>query len=294
MNLVMTLLIRNEADIIRQNLDYHRAQGVDRFLIMDHGSVDGTLDILRAYERKGMVEIFHQDDPGYYQSRWVSWMARRARTHWRADWVINNDADEFWWPLQGDLKTALASVPSGVDVLCAERHNYRPLGHCSESVLEAMFFREARSVNALGEPLQPKACHRGHHAVEVTQGNHHAHFPGSVCQEQGAPLEIFHFPVRSVSQIERKIRTGGRAYELSPGLSKGMGHAWRALYSELREQGLQSHFARQALTPDSAAAQLAAGELVRDTRLRDFMRGLRSEGRPELARRPIGLTAPKA
>lgn len=38
MKLVMTLLVRNEADVIETNLEYHLAQGVDFVIVTDHGS----------------------------------------------------------------------------------------------------------------------------------------------------------------------------------------------------------------------------------------------------------------
>ena len=49
MRLAMTLLVRDEADIIEANLRYHRAQGVDFFVVGDNGSEDGTLEILERY-----------------------------------------------------------------------------------------------------------------------------------------------------------------------------------------------------------------------------------------------------
>ena len=40
MKLVMTLLVRDEEDIVRENLDFHLAQGVDEVIVTDNGSED--------------------------------------------------------------------------------------------------------------------------------------------------------------------------------------------------------------------------------------------------------------
>ena len=43
MKVVMALKVRDEEDVIEHNLRYHRAQGVDFFIVTDNGSVDRTL-----------------------------------------------------------------------------------------------------------------------------------------------------------------------------------------------------------------------------------------------------------
>lgn len=53
--LVMTLLARDEADIVAANLDYHLAQGVDFVIATNHSSRDATAELLRGYERRGVL-----------------------------------------------------------------------------------------------------------------------------------------------------------------------------------------------------------------------------------------------
>ena len=94
----MTLLVRNEEDIIRENIKFHLSQGVGFFIVTDNRSVDGTADILKEYEAKGILRYIYEDSNQFDQHIWVTQMAVMAYTELGANWVINNDADEFWWP----------------------------------------------------------------------------------------------------------------------------------------------------------------------------------------------------
>ena len=57
MMLVLTLLCRDEADILESMLRFHLAQGVDRIIATDNGSVDGSLEILQRFERRGQLTL---------------------------------------------------------------------------------------------------------------------------------------------------------------------------------------------------------------------------------------------
>jgi len=271
MKILMTLLVRNELDIIGANLDYHLARGVDFFLVMDHMSTDGTLEVLEKYRRAGVVDVFPQTDPGYYQGEWVTAMARLAATRYGADWVINSDADEFWWPTGGDLKSALAEVPYEFSALAVARHNFRPVAGATEPCFSEMVYRDVVSTNSLGQPLPDKVCHRGSPDVVVSQGNHSAWMPNWDKTYKGDGIEILHFPVRSLRQIKNKITLGGRAYEVSDELPKGVGHTWRSLYDQFKRDGADGYFQATCLVPDRLSQEISQGRVVQDKRLHDFM-----------------------
>ena len=61
----MTLLARNEADIIDAHVAFHLNAGVDLILAIDNGSEDATTEILESYARDGHVELTRDGgDPG--------------------------------------------------------------------------------------------------------------------------------------------------------------------------------------------------------------------------------------
>jgi len=274
MKLVLTLLVRDEQDILRQFLEYHLNRGVDFIVATDNRSEDGTRDILHEYERQGTVHSIYEPDDTYAQALWVTRMARMAAERFGADWVINSDADEFWWPeREASLKDVLLEVPESTLALGVKRNNFPPRSETKAgSLFDSMTYREVRSVNSLGQPLSAKVCHRADPRVEIVQGNH-AFFIDDVLihGEETDEITIFHFPVRTLEQFTNKIVKGGRAYEHSQ-LPAEVGNTWRRLFKIYREEGsLQKYFEEQVPRGEALTSALARGELVEDRRLLEFL-----------------------
>ena len=112
MKLVMTLLARDEADIVESWLAFHLNAGVDFVVATDNRSVDGTTEVLERYAREGHLHLIRESGEDLRQNEWVTRMARLAATDFAADWVINSDADEFWWPRGASLRDVLDAVPA--------------------------------------------------------------------------------------------------------------------------------------------------------------------------------------
>jgi glycosyltransferase involved in cell wall biosynthesis len=269
MKLVMTLLVRDEEDIVADNLDFHLAQGVDEVIVTDNGSVDGTLEILRAYEARGLVRIIVEPTDDYSQGRWVTRMARMAATEHKADWVINNDADEFWWPREGTLRTLFEGLGGDVGVVVGRRTNFVPRPEDDRPYWERMTLRERESLNPVGKPLPPKLAHRAHPEIVVVQGNHRIKGPDVGSEVDNGAIEILHFPMRSYAQFENKIVKGGRAYARNKELPEKTGRTWRRLYQTWEKGGLPAHYEA------SVVAEAARQDLLEDTRLRDYLEALR-------------------
>lgn len=92
----MTLLVKDEEDIIEENLRFHRSMGVDGFIVTDNNSTDKTPEILKKYKEKGWIlEIIEEKATGYEQKKWVHRMIKIAKNKYKAKWIINADADEL-------------------------------------------------------------------------------------------------------------------------------------------------------------------------------------------------------
>ena len=221
--IIMTLLVRNEQDVIAENILFHHHQGVDGFIVMDNLSTDATVEIVRDLAQSIPIELRHQCDDTYSQSVWVTEMACAAATDHGADWVINNDADEFWLFPGLDARAYLDRLPADVSNVVLQRHNAVLIrdeswngfdAHPSFSVLY-----ERKSLNQLGSPLPGKCLHRASSQINVHQGNH------SVSGVSGQTLHcdrahILHLPYRRFEQYQSKIRLGGAAYARNTQLSR--------------------------------------------------------------------------
>ncbi|MDQ6925699.1 MAG: glycosyltransferase family 2 protein [Candidatus Eremiobacteraeota bacterium] len=272
MKLFMTLLVRDNADIVAANLAYHLGRGVDHAIVTDNGSTDATLSIVESFVGSGRVTLIHEPHDDYNQAVWVTRMARAAAAL-GADWVLNCDADELWWPMHGDLKSVLARVPAECGSVIAERTNMLPLRVLAGHPFEAMVCRDVRSVNGLGRPLPGKAAHRAVLDIEVQPGNHAVSSPSLGASVRATEMLIYHFPHRSYEQMEHKIALGGPAVARNASVPESVFDVWRALYDLLRAGRLREWY--DALPhgdgPD-IDRRIASGEVVRDERLAAYLR----------------------
>ena len=266
MKLAMTLLVRDEEDIVAANIEYHLARGVDVIYVTDNRSVDATLEILRGYESTGELRVLLEPADDYSQWKWVTRMARLAAAD-GADWVINSDADEFWWPRQADdLKQVFATLPPEVGGLRVARHNFAPRPLHERPFFERMTLRDLDSRNALGNPLQRKMAHRADPDVTVKMGNHRVNGPRLGKRVRSDEIEILHFPMRTYEQFENKIVKGGRALAANTELPPGKGSTWRHLYELWQRGKLREHYEAAVVSDGNAP-----NGHVEDTRLSDFL-----------------------
>src|ERR671936_1814299 len=277
MKLVMTLLARDEADIVRDQIAFHLNAGVDFVIATDNLSQDGTTEILESYARDGHLRLIREDSQYLRQAEWITRMGRLAATDYGADWVIHSDADEFWWPRGESLKDVLASIPSRYGVVRALLRHFVPRPDEGGSFAERMTVRMSTSapINDPRSLFRPnlKVVHRADPNVNVSIGTQRLIDSHLVPLRGWYPLELLHFPVRSVEQAERKYRH----QQVAPGQTPS------PYYDRVRtflDEGRIADFYNELVVDDEALERgLRDGSLVVDRRLREALRALRA-GKP--------------
>src|SRR6478752_950607 len=139
--IVLTVLARDEADVIDAQVSFHLHAGVDFVIATDNNSHDGTTAVLETYARQGVLQLIHEPAEGLRQGEWVTRMARLAAAEHGADWVINSDADEFWWPRGGTLKDVLDALPRRYGIVQAFWRSFVPRPDDDQAFAERMTIR---------------------------------------------------------------------------------------------------------------------------------------------------------
>jgi hypothetical protein len=280
MKLVLTVLARDEADIIDAQVAFHLNAGVDFVIATDNASEDGTTEILESYARQGCLHLIREPAEGLRQGEWVTRMARLAAREFGADWVINSDADEFWWPRGASLKGVLEAVPEEYGVVNAFWRSFVPRPDDGAFFAERMTARLS-SPAPINDPRSfyrpvTKIAHRADSEVIVGRGNHDLVRSDLRTLPTWHPLEVLHFPQRSRAQWARKVELQGDAFTKHIART-GTGYHLTS-YEALRQGRIDEQYDSMVIDDVDLERGLEEETLVVDTRLRDALRTLRRDG----------------
>ncbi len=295
MRLAMSLLVRDEADIIAANIRFHANLGVQLFIVTDNASVDGTRELLEELRKE--VEIIIIDEPAHTidQDLWVTRMAHHVQQSGSADWIINNDADEFWLPSSGSLPDAIerqlqtGELPADqVGLLYCQRSNLIPSREavCSKGYrFSDNVYRVQRTLTHDLEPeaawhengsdilirtLPGKVITRMKGLISVDMGNHGAnHELAKVHTEQ---IQILHFPVRRFEQFERKVINYGQSLENNTRFAQNVSRHLRHWYAQHSSGKLQDEYDRFVLPQANVQKLVNDNVLVLDERLQQLQK----------------------
>jgi hypothetical protein len=206
-------VFRNEAAYLREWVEFHRQQGVERFFLYDNESADGYREALEPYADAGLVEL----------TGWPTWpfqmtafkdTLRRHRDDSR--WIAFLDADEFLFsPTGRPLPEVLREYERwpGIGV---NRATYgtseiqaQPGGLVIESYTRRLSEAHGMSVKSIVDPRRTRRA-LNPHAFQYADGqavdeNHnelerwHTELPLSFSK-----LRINHYWLKSEEEFERK------------------------------------------------------------------------------------------
>ena len=258
------MMVKDEADIIRANLDWLYAIGVRRFVVTDNDSHDGTWDELTRFrhERRD-VEVLLISDPivAHYQARKTSGMCQLARSVWPdVEWLFPVDADEFLNTRFG--LRSLVYVPDEVSVLTVPKviHFQTRAGH----TLQTTPFSHM-PVRCRPFAVPPKIILRASRWLDVSLGNHHAVSASGqdIHHAGGLQYGFFHreFQTRSFAQFRSKVLNGGPAVLAAMRMGHDVGGqhwlAWYDAFVQGGEAALRAEY-------ETAAFREVGGEYVED------------------------------
>ncbi|GAB6070834.1 hypothetical protein JCM30760_19310 [Thiomicrorhabdus hydrogeniphila] len=262
--LIMSILCRNEVDIIEANIKTHANLGVDGFVVMDNGSTDGTREKLTELSQQYNIHIIDQASQTYQQAKWMKQLAFYARDKMNARWVISNDADEFWIPEEGDLKSYLMANDSVVtvkrsnmllteDALSSDYHFTK----AQHRVLYPICYdREVQKnddqISMLLVPISPKVIVNPKGLIKLSGGNHRAKHIGKVFTARNeTSIHVYHYPIRSFDQFEANIKHRAELLKLP---NAKMGDHYRRWVRLYQEGSLKEEFNRFILSNEQLAA----------------------------------------
>ena len=220
--LILTLLVKNEADIILDNIFFHYAKGVDFIIVTDNNSTDGTIDILKDLEKAGLIHLLTAKI--YIQDKLVNRMGQIAKDVYGATILIHSDADEFWQPIKRS-KLIPAFLDTNQESVLVDRKDVLPtvndrdksfpqnnLNMVTKHLISEDVERDSKDISLFLYRLPPKVMFSVKDSLKnVGIGNHElsGDNSGNVTNE----IIIYHFPFKSSDRFIEKVKIAGKTLE---------------------------------------------------------------------------------
>jgi hypothetical protein len=274
---------RNEVDLVAANVRHHLAQGVDRFLLLDNDSTDGTRDVLSDLSRTESL-IWSPYTGEFRQDLLLTRLAHEAFDA-GAEWVLPVDADEFWHGRDKSLRAVLERH-SDVGALRVDLVNFvqhRDEHHTRADSLLRMTRRVAAPIGPFDQAEELVESeriayveHQYHYkwisrrspTLRISWGNHvisGARTPAVVTSD----VMCYHAPLRSFSVLEAKVDGRRPPEELEDYFAIAWHlRRWRRLAWEGR---LDEEWWGNSYLDDHLDLYGQRRPLVRDTSLRDMI-----------------------
>lgn len=278
--LIMTLVCKDEIDIIEKHILFHHHMGIDGYIVTDNNSTDGTREVLEKYKQQGIIlEIIDEPCKTHMHSVWVDRMVWLAKNKYHADWVINSDSDEFWYASSLNLKKDIGAC-GDANVLNLYFKTLIP------SLDQDDYFNNTLFVSRLLQPFEaenlgitngvyinykqiPKVMHRTKGFIHVLDGNHGVHMkkPNVITP---ANISLYHYYIRNFKHFEQKVTKGYAGVKDHP--KKGIGSEWREWYEKYYSKGRLKDALAKKFSFEDMDKLKEAGCVVNDPSVINFMK----------------------
>ncbi len=247
MKLLGAAMLRNEADVV-ESFVRHNLSLLDALVVVDHGSSDGTSEILDALVAEGLpLEVQRDTSVGYLQSEIMTRTVRHALTRHGADFVFALDGDEFLKvPRRELLDDVLATLPQGLHA-AMQWQTYVPEFEAEAPARLSVLARAKRRLAAERHGLHKVIVARalaetpeavlavGNHVVLPSAGHSTAEQPVKHARVAAEVVALAHLPVRSARQLTNKIVIGWLSHCVARRSNADLAFHWRELYQELAD-----------------------------------------------------------
>ena len=280
--LAMSLMVKDEIDLIEANIRVHSALGVDCFVVLDNGSSDGTLEVLKQLAQEFELHVIDRPVVDYRQSDWRTEMALIARNVMSADWIISNDADEFWMPQGASLKEGLSKWGSIIEFVRSNvqldtESESKPFYERTYRAKHPIFYPKKNQLKEDNMSIQLGKIHGKvmvnlHGLVRIKGGNHRAwHWWSWLNATTSDKALVYHYGIGSKAHFLNHIEN--RQTLLAKGVSK-MGDHYRRWVRMANDGVIDQEWQRLVLDKDAVSVLQKYGVIVKDTRAKEIIQGI--------------------
>ena len=210
MKLAVVTLVRNEIDIIATFLRHLDALA-DYALLMDHGSIDGTSELIDhvCTKRDGWTR-WHVEPAGYHQGGFSIFALQHLIQHTDADVILFLDADEFINATdRASLEASLAALLISGRLGLLRWRNTIPEHLETRTIVPREVIWRAPSLSRLGKVvISRRFLAENRREIRLGPGNHVLWYGDEQAIPSDPVGELLHLPIRSHAQMRTKVLTG--------------------------------------------------------------------------------------
>lgn len=279
MKIVSITWARNEVDIL-ESFVRHNASIVDRMVIVLHRTKDNSSTILEMLREEGMaIDIRTEEHPLHHQTEVLTALMHDLAQNDAPDWILPLDADEFLIsPENADPREKLEKLDRTTPHLLCWR-TYVPTERDSPTEpdpVRRIIFRKSCEEPPFSKVLIPGTLAADDN-VCLAPGNHSIlrHTPEGKIPVSAMPashLALAHFPVRSESQLRRKILQGWPSVRDLPTRQPREAYHWKQLFPRCSDPAPIGREELQKITMQYSANRDTPVDLTVDPLIRRYAR----------------------